>query len=260
MTTSNFKNNKHLFFIFSFFNKLKMLDLITHNIFLPLTPTVYNRKILKSIILSIWLYIFFYLCSRSVIDLGNNIPIMIFASFFLITNIYMNLYIFKVNRYNWITNWSIYLFMNIIGLIILLMMYFGGVFVLGNANRNDNLYEKVDWFYKIFSSTAFTLLIIYILKNFFFLRKNNMLIPSNDMYSKQSRSIQLIICLVLVVYIYSTLFIFFSENVLPILNLLNAFLLIFLFAFLNFQLYKILSNNISLFPIIYKYKEKFLYQ
>jgi hypothetical protein len=235
-----FRNN------FFLYNKI-MFNLFIHNVFLPLSPPMYNRKVLKAFILNMWLFAVYYLFCRSFIDMGTKVPILAISVIFFCTSIILNSQILTSRRYSKLINWYLFLSYNFFVFFLSGLIYYFGFFTFSKLN------QSVDFIYKMISTILLVCFVGYIIQNFNFLNKKNLLIPSTNLYIQQTKTTQFLIGLLLALYAASNWLYFF--NITPVYNVLNASILIFIFVFLNFQLYKrFMSNNISLFPLIYKYR------
>jgi hypothetical protein len=132
------------------------------------------------------------------------------------------------------------------------LIYMGAFLTLANSTN----IKTTDFIYNLLSNTLFFCFVIYILKNYFFLNKDNLLIPSTNSYIQRTRTTQLVICIVLMFYMLVNIYFL---RITPIYNIFNVCMLSFIFVFFNFQLYKrFFSNNISLFPLIYQYRNSMI--
>lgn len=234
-----------------------MLNYVTHSVLFPLTLPMYTHKLYKITILLLWFYTLNILLLGTFLpeDIENSdnidkyrvacgvIP-FILSSAVIIDAIYTKRYRSLNKPISWI--WK-------------------GIFILVTAlvyyltNQSKTFVEYSIFVYRIVFIALSGLLVLYLIKNFMYMSGSNNIIAKNNTFMKISRRVQLMLIIFFSGILTLQVLRISSDKSISFTNLIDILCLVTFFFFFNFQLYKRISNNVMLFPLIYKSKNSFIF-
>lgn len=236
-----------------------MLVNFTHSMFFPFHKAVYNSKYVKSFVLTTWLYL--------ISILSYQIDPLIGLTFSLVSSVLLYYIINETSDVSRYKNENLNSFSSNLKYVywaILCTPFFIPFIVKKDKVKNI---VKIQIFVK---KLFFFLFLIYTIRNLLYLlNKKKLLINDTGTFYLQHSILLLsiiLVCTLAVGYFFDMFNIFnlnkkstTTFNRIIILSLEIIFY-IFFFFFFNFRLYKyLLGNNITLFPLIYKYNNNSMY-
>ena len=235
-----------------------MLNYITHSVLFPLTLPMYTHKLYKITILLLWLYTLNILLLGTFLpeDIENSDKIVFyrvacgFIPFILSGAVIIDaIYTRRYRSFNKLISW----FWKVIFIIILALVYF-------ITNQSKTFVEYSIFVYRIVFIALSGLLVLYLIKNFMYMSGSNNIIANNNTFMKISRRVQLMLIIFFSGILTLQVLRITSDKSISFTNLIDILCLLTFFFFFNFQLYKrIGSNNVMLFPLIYKSKNSFIF-
>ena len=235
-----------------------MLNYVTHSVLFPLTLPMYTHKLYKITILLLWFY------TLNILLLGTFIPEYIensdnidkyrvacgFIPFILSSAVIIDaIYTRRYRSFSKLMSW----FWKVIFIIILAIVYF-------ITNQTKTAVSMNVYVYRLSSIVLSGLLVLYLIKNFMYMSGSNNIIPKNNSFMKISRKVQLMLIIFFSGILTLQVLRITSDKTISFTNLIDILCLLTFFFFFNFQLYKrIGSNNVMLFPLIYKSKNSFIF-
>ena len=235
-----------------------MLNYVTHSVLFPLTLPMYTRQVFKLFILVMWLFILNVLLLGTFLPKENDdgeimyyriacglIPFVI--SFVLIWKI------INTKQYRSLSKPISFIYKGLFSFALV------GLYLY--TNTSITYVSASVYFYRIASIALSALLVLYLLKNFMYMYRSNKIIDKKNTFMKMSRNFQIF----LIIFFGGITTIQFlrlaMDHTISYTNSIDVLMLICFFIVFNFQLYKrIGSNNIMLFPLIYKYKKSFIHR
>lgn len=238
-----------------------MLNYFTHSVLFPLTLPMYTRQAYKVFILLMWLFILNVLLLATFLPKerkairNNDGGIMTYRiACGLIPFVISVVLIFTIINTKQYRSFSF-----VISLIYQVLFSFA-VFALYLFTNTSITYVSASvYIYRIASIVLSGLLVLYLIKNFIYMSRSNNIIDKKNTFMKISRNVQLL----LIIFFAGLTTIQFlrltMDDIISFTNFFDILMLFCFFTFFNFQLYKrIGSNNIMLFPLIYRSKKSFM--
>ncbi len=238
-----------------------MLNYFTHSVLFPLTLPMYTRQAYKLFILLMWLFILNVLLLATFLPKekkarrNNDGGIMTYRiACGLIPFVISVVLIFNIINTQQYRSFSF-----VISLIYRILFSFALIGLYLFTNTSITYVSASVYIYRIASIVLSGLLVLYLIKNFIYMSRSNNIIDKKNSFMKISRNVQLL----LIIFFAGLTTIQFlrlaMDDIISFTNFFDILILLCFFAVFNFQLYKrIGSNNIMLFPLIYKSKKSFM--
>lgn len=235
-----------------------MLNYVTHSVLFPLTLPMYTQKLYKITILLLWFY------TLNILLLGTFIPEDIensdnidkyrvacgFIPFILSSAVIIDaIYTRRYRSFNKLISW-----------------FWKGILIVATGfvyyitNQSKTAVSMNVYVYRVSFIALSGLLVLYLIKNLMYMSGSNNIIPKNNSFMKISRRVQLMLIIFFSGILTLQVLRITSDKSISFTNLIDILCLLTFFFFFNFQLYKrIGSNNVMLFPLIYKSKNSFIF-
>ena len=209
------------------------------SLLLPLYSSCYNSKLLKVIILNIWFFIFFHslreLLNIHKINISADISVsnlitVLFSLFYLYTLTYVNYKISYRNEVRLLPK-NVTQFLEFLLIFLITSFLYIYIYIKIPPEIVNNIYKVI-----IFSMAAFGM--YYFFLNFKFLNEKKPMVSSYFITLSKIAIIFSMLCIpgmIVVKHFYPSIPTFF--------------ILLYFFTFYNFKLYKLIHNNIVIFPM-----------
>ena len=237
-----------------------MLNYLTHSVLFPLTIPMYTRQLYKLSIFLLWVFTIYTLvlgCYFKYSEPNNFIDYSIKTVFFIISSVLV-VTTMNTRRYRSLNDavnfvhWAVFWF-------ILFHLHFG-IFENFHPNKTKDSVKANIYIFRIASIVLSGLLILYLCKNYIYLSRSNKIIDRKNVFMRLSRIVQVILIVVFTLITGLQIYRTSKDPALSMTNLIDIIFLIVFFLVFNFQLYKRFgSNNVMLFPLIYRSKNMFIF-
>ena len=236
-----------------------MLNYFTHSVLFPLTLPMYTRQAYKLFILLMWLFILNVLLLATFLPKARrNNDGGIMMTYRIVCGL-IPFVISLVLIWNIINTKQYRSFSVVISFIYKILFSFALLGLYLFTNTSMTYVSASVYIYRIASIVLSGLLVLYLIKNFIYMSRSNNIINKKNTFMKLSRNVQLL----LIIFFAGLTTIQFlrlaMDDIISFTNFFDILMLLCFFAVFNFQLYKrIGSNNIMLFPLIYRSKKSFM--